>query len=449
MFVILLLVISMVILVFYALYVCLTAPSKPDHNFIKTDSKNQRVSLASLASIWINKEAADDPPQENIQDPPAEGHVFQNHDLEEFYKEHVAGNASFPLQAITVIREILEILDEEGSCPSVVNVQGEAESLLEGNAYNVLAAVHLRRHTLNTVREMLRLIEPGPMTPVAMVAALGHDLGKIPGFRKKLYSLGDHPVISVTVLQKISGFSQISNKDDIIKAIRDHHRRPIDFLSVKLKEADQEARRKELAEGISLGPAENSAAPAEHTHENEKPPLNENNQSHDHDVRDDNSKKTRPREVELPWFDGQAILGEIEPRINAVDEGRWDAFSMSNGYVYVQVAFFWSVLKKVSRQNGDSSVFMGDADTDLRRNILYSVVERLKSEQNAVARGIIRDGYFCAPFVLTMRDGTVYPKAWYVPFNLEAFGRLASDMESQKYGKVKEIVEVAPRWEKT
>ena len=119
---------------------------------------------------------------------------------------------------------------------------------------------------------------------------------------------------------------------------------------------------------------------------------------------------------------------------------------MANGYVYVQVGLLWSVTKKVARINGDPSVLIADSDEELRTNILYSIVERLKTEANAIARGLIRDGYFSAPFVVTMRDGTVHSKASYVPFNLEAFGMLTSELESQKYGKVREIVDVTPKW---
>jgi hypothetical protein len=129
----------------------------------------------------------------------------------------------------------------------VVNSHGEIEASLETGVYNRLARVTLREHALDTAGEMLRLLDPGPMTPMAIIAALGHDLGKIPAYRQQLYSLGDHPVISITILDKIPGFSEMPNKGDIITAIRDHHRKPIDFFSIKLKEADQEARKKELA----------------------------------------------------------------------------------------------------------------------------------------------------------------------------------------------------------
>jgi hypothetical protein len=439
-------------LAFYALHIYLAASHKSGNQLVQGQGEKQRLALERLSGIWTNRATSEEPSDEMEKKTPAdrtESYVsFQDKELEAFHAEHMRDNAGFPLQARRVVEGILEILDREGDCPSVVKAHGEAESLLEENAYNLLASVTLSRHTLNATEEMLRLIDPGPMTPVAVIAALGHDLGKIPGYRKKLYSLGDHPIISVTILEKIPGFSEISNREDIVKAIRDHHRRPVDFFSLKLKEADQEARKKEIAHSISLRNEEPGGQPKASDCEGQKRTVTVAKEVDYSGGNSEAGKKTRPRELSLPWYDGQAILGEIAPRINMVGEGRWEAFSTSNGYVYVQVAFLWSVAKKVARQNGDSSVLMGDADADLRRNILYTIVERLKTEQSAVARGLIRDGYFCAPFVLTMRDGTVHPKAWYVPFNLEAFGKLASDMESQKYGKVKEIVEVTPRWEK-
>ena len=60
-----------------------------------------------------------------------------------------------------------------------------------------------------------------------------------------------------------------SKEGDIITAIRDHHRKPIDFFSIKLKEADQEARKKELARNFSLG---DTRTGRESTSREEEPP---------------------------------------------------------------------------------------------------------------------------------------------------------------------------------
>jgi len=448
-------------LAIYAACIYISALRKSRNSGISSLKEKREIALERLAGIWTQKGTAESSLEkdegetrketEKSQDGTHEPDTvsFRDPDLNAFYIENVRDKAGFPPGARQVVEGILEILDGEGDCPSVVNSHGEIETTLETGVYNRLARITLREHALDTTREMLRLVDPGPMTPMAIIAALGHDLGKIPAYRQQLYSLGDHPIISVTILDKIPGFSEMPNRGDIITAIRDHHRKPIDFFSIKLKEADQEARKKELARNFSLG--NTGTDPYIRQREEERPgqPASASRDmiSHDDENKtEDRKKKRKPREVELPWYDGKAILQEIAGRINKVDEGRWEAFSMANGYVYIQVGLLWSVAKKVARMNGDPSVLIADSDEELRTNILYSIVERLKTEENAIARGLIRDRYFSAPFVVTMRDGTVHSKASYVPFNLEAFGMLPSELESQKYGKVREIVDVSPKW---
>ena len=446
-------------LAFYAVCIYISAMRRSRNPEISCLKEKREVALERLAGIWTHKGTAESSAEkdegetrketEKSQDETHEISVaFRDPDLNAFYIENIRDKAGFSPQARQVAEGILETLDREGNCPSVVNSHGEIEASLETGVYNRLARVTLREHALDTAKAMLRLVDPGPMTPMAIIAALGHDLGKIPAYRQQLYSLGDHPVISVTILDKIPGFSEMPNKGDVITAIRDHHRKPIDFFSIKLKEADQEARKKELARNFSLGDpgTGRESLPREEVEPRRVTSAMETIPRDDENKTEDRKRRRKPREVELPWYDGKAILQEIAGRVNKVDEGRWEAFSMANGYVYVQVGLLWSVTKKVARINGDPSVLIADSDEELRTNILYSVVERLKTEENAIARGLIRDWYFSAPFVVTMRDGTIHSRASYVPFNLEAFGMLPSALESQKYGKVREIIDVTPKW---
>lgn len=451
-------------LAIYAGRVCLFASRKSRNSETPSRKEKQEIALERLAAIWTQDEAVgapheqtendakkeEEPEKKQERSPESDTISFRNPDLNAFYMKNVHDKPGFPPHVRQIIEGLLEILDAEGDCPSVVNSHGEIEVNLETGVYNRLAKIVLREHALDTAEEMLRLIDPGPMTPMAIIAALGHDLGKIPAYRQQLYSLGDHPIISVTVMDKIPGFAEFPNRGDIAVAIRDHHRKPLDFFSIRLKDADQEARKKELAKSFSLDTHEiteesqkNEAEKPRHTASAGR----EMTSYGDADNIPENKKKRKPREVELPWFDGKAVLQEIAERINKVDEGRWDAFSMANGYVYIQVGLLWSIAKKVARANDDVSVLIGDSDEELRANILYSIVERLRTEENAIARGLIRDGYFSAQFVVTMRDGMVHPKASYIPFNLEAFGVLPSELESRKYGKVKEIVDITPKWE--
>ncbi|MDX9822703.1 MAG: hypothetical protein RBT20_12265, partial [Syntrophales bacterium] len=251
-------------LAIYTVFISFSAAGKSRNPGISCLKEKREVALERLSGIWTQKGTAESSLEkdegetrketEKSQDGTHELSVsFRDPDLNAFYIENVRDKAGFPPQARQVVGGIMEILDREGNCPSVVNSHGEIEASLEMGVYNRLARVTLREHALDTGGEMLRLVDPGPMTPMAIIAALGHDLGKIPAYRQQLYSLGNHPVISITIMDKILGFSEMPNKGDIITAIRDHHRKPIDFFSIKLKEADQEARKKELARNFSLG----------------------------------------------------------------------------------------------------------------------------------------------------------------------------------------------------
>ena len=82
-----------------------------------------------------------------------------------------------------------------------------------------------------------------------IVAALGHDLGKIPEFRSRdRYVKADHPLTSVSIVEEI--FEKDKNAHwlkMVVKAIGEHHQSATDQLSAPLKEADGKARQLELA----------------------------------------------------------------------------------------------------------------------------------------------------------------------------------------------------------
>jgi len=120
---------------------------------------------------------------------------------------------------------------------------------------------------------------------------------------------------------------------------------------------------------------------------------------------------------------------------------------MSNGYVYFQVKILWEVVKKIARRKGNTEVLLGDADESMRQNILFSIVNRLRTDKDAIARGLIQDKYFGAPFIVTMRDGKKFDKGYYTPFVAEVFTSTVSELEARKVGKLKDIVDVSPKYE--
>ena len=350
-----------------------------------------------------------------------------------------------------VVKDILSLLDREGDCPSVVFAKGEAERLIDKTAYNVLAGVKLYRHTLNVAEEMIKAFGgSAAMLPKVLIASLGHDLGKLPSYRKTFYSMGDHPLISITILDSLKGYMDLPYRVEVNKAISDHHRSPKGLLGEKLKEADQAARRMEMAKNVQehLEEAKPESEPKYSLQQVPKMGLGRQKAEKDSifiSHAQEGKERASMKEVPLPWFDAERFLAELKPYINRLDGPRWGAFSMPDGHVYFQAGVLEEVAKKLGRSNPDIALM--DSDRELKRNILYSIVCNLRREKDAIARGLIKDAYFGGPFIVRMRDGRE-SAFYYTPFNAEAFGETVSYFEEKKKGRIMEIKEVRPKIQK-
>ncbi len=416
----------------------------------RRNTRKRAVALESLSQLWkVPTEAEANQGSVVVAAPAGDSEapepVFQHDEITRFYQQHVQALKG---TIAALLKEVLSILDREGDCPSVVNTTGEAEATLDRSVYDVLGQTPLYKHTLHVAEEVLRLIQDGPLRPKALLAALAHDLGKTPAYRGKLYALGDHPLISVTVLGQLPGFRELPYGEEVSKAIRDHHRNPTGFLPEKLKQADQAARRREMAENL---PAQ--TAPPQ---SNERLPQKVQPAPVIHTAAEifggprpkpKGKMEVRLQTLALPWLEAEVFLDLLNPFINRLNGGRWDAFSMREGTVYVQVKTMWEITKKIARQHKKSEVLLADTDEALRRNYLLSVVEKLKDDKDAIARGLIQDGYFGAPFIVRLKTGDEMTKGFYTPFNAEAFGENVSDLEARKVGKIREIVAVLPKFE--
>lgn len=427
---------------------------------IWTRHKNITLSLEQIARLWREME-------DNETKVVQEEMSFSHRELQDFYESTIKGRAIFVNSgAYSIIQEIMRILDTEGDAPSVVNTDEEPERHIDKSAYDALARVTLVQHTVNVAREMCSMFKTSPMImPKAVVAALGHDLGKLPSYRKKLYNMGDHPLMSITILESIEGYKSLPFKDEVNKAIKDHHRNPKDMLGEKLKEADQNARRYEMSLYLKKAKTESEeqvqqmseAEEYEHTAAEpvtEKPSpsggnghRNNGDSSKREDIFITHSEEEKEyqqlQEVDLEWFNADEFLAELKPYINKLTGKRWQAFSMKNGYVYFQISVLEEVLKKLGRKYKDENVMMMDMDRGLKRNMVYTVVNLLKREKDAIARGLIKDGFMGGYFVVRMKDGKEY-RAYYTPFNAEAFAESVSELEILKVGRLKDIEDVYP-----
>ena len=280
-----------------------------------------------------------------------------------------------------VCLEILRLLDREGQCPSVVDVQGDVEAAWEQNTYQILAKTTLLDHSLNVAEQVVKLLSDNQawhVIPDTMVAALGHDLGKLRSARGSLYALGEHPLAAGAIISGIPGFKELSRKKDILRAIRMHHKMPEGLLGKTLKKADQQARQRELEHWVG----EETPEEAKESHEEaapEKPPKPSSRESVQRvqaDIYGVNINPASSREEIAPpqrmdisgWFDAAGYLAMLKPYINRVEGPRFLAFSMADGLVYFQVKVLEEVARKQAQEAGCMEIAtMAQGDPTMRR----------------------------------------------------------------------------------
>ena len=430
------------------------------------------ISLAELSKNWLEHPAA----QIKVPEPPSP--TFQQPEIAKFHRELVEGKANMVENVRLCIDELLRILDQEGECPSVVNRNSkEMEGKLETNVFARLAGLPLYRHSLNVAREMAARCSQPLTAPKEVITGLAHDLGKLPSYQEAMYCTGDHPLIAPTVLEKIESFRNLTYAEEVTDAVRQHHRaQPESDLGKRLKSADQICRTREIAALLSPdrgepqgekgtmdrhGEKDNPQKPVVETPE---PPVQASSDSpnkpdgtvtteesqaanvtvfgaypdQDPDIfgatggTDERIENTL---VPIEWFDPSATLSYLKQFINRMKGGRFVAFSMPDGTVYVQVAFFWMAAKRLSRN--DSKLLAADADIQARRDIMFSMVERLQ-ERKAIATNLLGLGFFMARFVINP-DSEAPREDNFIPFRAEAFGEPVSTLEARKVHRLREI----------
>jgi hypothetical protein len=443
-----------------------------------TEKDQKRViSLAELSRNW-REEAA--PLAAAVERPKP---VYRHPDIADFYQARVEGKANMKEQVLDCIEALLRKLDEEGECPSVVSRnENEVEAKLEANVFDRLAELPLYRHALNVAEEMANQCKDELLAPMAIITGLAHDLGKIPAYQAVFYVTGDHPLIAQTVLEKVDPFGKLTYAGEVLDAILQHHRaQPESELGKKLKNADQACRNREIAK--LLGPTgENKTVEKEETAPSvvEAPvpavtvdeavpapaSLPPPEAPADKDAKQETAAAnaavfggyldqdrdifgaTRGQEdhvenslVPIDWFDPAATLSYIRQFINRTKGGRFFVFSMPDGTIYVQVGFFWKAAKRLS--GNDYGLLAADADIQARRDIMFTMVERLK-ERKAIATDLLGPGYFMAPFIINPKSEDPREQNL-IPFRVEAFGELISNLEAKKVHCLKEIKQVVAK----
>lgn len=171
-------------------------------------------------------------------------------------------NASGARKAINAL---IELLTTDGSLPSVVERKvkeaGFAKALTglqpstANHIHSALKKISLADHSVNTLRFLLQELRKysqdyKPFVPGGVVAALGHDIGKIyyhKNDQSRIYNKYDHAIVGCQVVSEMIP-ENYPWKEAALSAIESHHQNSQEPLSVCLQKADGEARNLELTQ---------------------------------------------------------------------------------------------------------------------------------------------------------------------------------------------------------
>ena len=421
-----------------------------------TTTEQQEIPISELAEIWAEskrtgqihiKDIAPLWRKSTITEEERSDYTFKYSVVEKWFQNNISKQPWFNQAEahMEICYQLLQMLEKENPCPSVVNPSNDVEASWDTNTYNMLGQTTLLNHSLHVAEQTISLLidaEAHHVIPDALVAALGHDIGKLPTNRTHLYSLGEHPLAAGRVLAEIKLFGELSRKEEISKAIKHHHMRPDGLIGKTLKKADQKARQQELEEAVNTQkqqgkPTENTTA------EQDSLPTAENNlaKQADIDIYGDVNKaasRNSPssgsiKQINISnWFEADSFLTELKPYINRLEGRRFMAFSMPNGYVYFQPKAIEEVIRKLAEKAGAMNIAtMAEKDKSMQK-VLFSVVEQFRSGHDLIARDLINDQYFGGYFTIKIQSGKTM-KGYFTPFKAEAFGSIA-ELEDNKKG---------------
>lgn len=375
---------------------------------LSDDQDNQSKDQASSETAPISIPAP-------IQDqPPAPSTPTYNafvQDIVQPYRDYcIAQNALDP------ILHILNLLETEGSCPSIGKtgiIRSSDTDMDYVTIQDALSGVTLRDHSHHVARRAVKLLKDAyadyqSLIPKMLVCSLAHDIGKIPSFRENTdkYVKADHPIIGGAKLREmLSSFDEavrVSWIDSACKAVESHHRKNQDsFLNI-LQEADSQARKAEV----------------------------------------ESYRKDFVFQEWNEWFSPQALLEALKKRINVIapnNKNQWQAFSF-NGVVYakpnilIQEAIEQAKAKKVF----DMRLLRSHRD---KETALYPIVNSLKEIHAIFGEDDSDPNYFGEEYEI--KNGQYKDKQFLVPLKLDSFG-MASEIEKDKSGFFYNIEWVKP-----
>jgi hypothetical protein len=366
-------------------------------------------------------------------------HAFYEKHIKPF--EKILGNSGY-LKPVTML---LSLLDAHGDCPSVIQANQDHEYQAIQNVYDLLAKISLLDHSLNVAEQMIADVarsktrDPEMIMGKILVAALGHDIGKIPDLMNgETCRKGDHPYISYLVLKNAIFTETSPQHEDILSAVKSHHFQIREGFTHDLRKADQAAREME-AEQLSLR-GEPASPLIQILHEQT---VSEVRSQEPGNILKD--KGTSPETIDLSWLDLDEFLAFIEPEINRVENNTYfRAFSMNNGLVYIMLSLVSEAVIQLAKRHNHAEVLVNADTTEKKRSIEFTVKTLLADK--GLIPSFIGKGFSGARFGLMDANGKKKMVGIYMQVEARAFKTSLAELENKKNkaSVINEIIEVRP-----
>ena len=365
--------------------------------------RTMNISLEELSPLWTryNQEMEEEKVCDDVIEEESPVSVYAGK-ISGFVERHVNPYSKvFESQkALDVVRSLLELLEKYGNYSSVVK---DKEGMELYSVKDTLGRISLLDHTLLVAEYMVEnvknsYVDSETIIPQGVVAALAHDIGKIPEFRESgIYNTAEHPLVSASKLVELAGSDGPSWIQEVCRAIKDHHIHTNDQFTALLKAADRKARETELM-GLT---AEFSIS----------------------------------RFAE--WFSVGEFLRLIEPEINHIQgNNKYKAFT-HKGIVYCVPDFLYEAAKKLCK---DKKIVDMDMIYESERDkVMKRIVSALRQE--GYIPDLLPEGRYSCRFIVRSSSGT--RRLILTPLRIESFD--IEELEKRKTGYLKDIVEIERR----
>ena len=318
------------------------------HHF-DPEAEVQVIPLEVISVLWTPSRPAPRRDKQKAREEKEARAAFASVEVARFYETYVERHLRDG-KYLRVIVELLQVLDDGGGCSSAAPEQKGGHP----------AGVTLREHALSVAQEAFGLLNAGREvvrnnTADALIAALGHDIGKVPGLVDSADKLASPGLASVVFLEPM--LDGIRTKTAILDAIR--------FLDGTEKE---KKRAKDIALLRVLEQAHDRAGQAEQKKQMLLFPRKRESggsgavvtsQGSEHEQRAPNGQRKNRENRDM----AETLLAAIKPLLA---RNARESFVFGD-QVFVAPDFVRAVAADLSRERGDENALQSLTDEEVAR----------------------------------------------------------------------------------